>query len=213
MADILIYSDIGESMWDEGITAASIKSQLVGDVTVRINSPGGDVFEGFAIYNLLKAHEGQVTVKIDGLAASAASIIAMAGDTVEAPETSMLMIHDPWTMAMGGSAELMEVAALLEQIKSAIIPAYTEKTGLSVQEISDMMTAETWLTGAQAAEMGFVNAIDKPAAKINNLNKIWIRNAPQIPDELQEQKEPEKEPETETHWRSALAARRLSLIE
>lgn len=201
MNEILIYSDIGESWWGESITAATIKSQLQGDVTVRLNSPGGDVFEGFAIYNLLKQHDGKVTIHVDGLAASAASIIAMAGDEVHMPAASMMMIHDPWTMAVGGVDDMLKTAELLEKVKDAIIPAYTERTGLDADEISTMMTAETWMTGAEAAAKGFATLTEGPAKTVENLAKPWIKNAPHT----SEQPEPA--------WRASLAAKRLALIE
>ena len=160
------------------MTGETIKSQLKGDVTVRIDSPGGDVFAGFAIYNQLVQHDGKVTVYVDGAAASAASIIAMAGDEVYLPETSVMMIHDPWTMAIGDSSDMKKTAELLDTIKDAIIPAYTAKTGLETEKISDMMSEETWLTGAQAAQMGFGTLIEGGKQTASNFERPWIKNAP-----------------------------------
>lgn len=212
MPDILIYSDIGENYWEpeKSLTGAAIKSQLEGDVTVRINSPGGDVFEGFAIYNLLKQHEGKVTVYIDGLAASAASIIAMAGDIVHMPETAMMMIHDPWTIAVGDAADMQKTAELLSAIKDSIVPAYTEKTGMPADEVAAMMAAETWLTGAQAISMGFASDIEgKADVAPKDFKKPWINNAPKV-----EEIEPTEEEETpDSLWRVSLAKKRLTLTE
>jgi ATP-dependent Clp protease, protease subunit len=180
MNEILIYQPIGENFWEpeKSMTGETIKSQLEGDVTVRIDSPGGDVFAGFAIYNQLVQHDGKVTVYVDGAAASAASIIAMAGDEVYLPETSVMMIHDPWTMAIGDSSDMKKTAELLDTIKDAIIPAYTAKTGLETEKISDMMSEETWLTGAQAAQMGFGTLIEGGKQTASNFERPWIKNAP-----------------------------------
>lgn len=216
MPEILIYSDIGESWFaEDSITGATIKPQLQGDLTVRVNSPGGDVFEGFAIYNLLKQHDGKVDVYVDGLAASAASIIAMAGDNVYMSETAMMMIHDPWTMALGNADDMIETAALLEKIKDSIIPAYTNRTGLSAEQVADMMKAETWMTGKEAAELGFASLIDDAAPRIENKTRPWIKNAPkqlQVNNAADPVAEPEQPP-IEEPWRINLARRRLALTE
>lgn len=217
MPEILIYSDIGESFFaEDSITGATIKPQLQGDISVRINSPGGDAFEGLAIYNLLAQHDGRVDVYIDGLAASAASVIAMAGDNVYMPATSMIMIHDPMQIVAGNSEDMAEAIARLNKVKESIVPAYTAKTGLDAQQISDMMTAETWLTGAEASELGFATLVDGDPATFSNSAKPWIKNAP---ESLQiaakaEDPEPETEPEQAAEpWRIKLAKRRLDLIE
>lgn len=212
MPDILIYSDIGENYWEpeKSLTGAAIKPQLEGDVTVRINSPGGDVFEGFAIYNLLKQHDGKVTVYVDGLAASAASIIAMAGDVVRMPETAMMMIHDPWTIAVGDAADMQKTAELLDAIKDSIIPAYTDKTGLPADEVAAMMASETWLTGAQAISMGFASDIEgKADVAPKDFKKPWIHNAPQV----EKIETPVEESTSEPLWRVALKQKRLALPE
>lgn len=184
MSEINIYGAIGENFWEpeKSLTGETIKNQLPeGDITVRIDSPGGDVFAGLAIYNLLKQHDGKVTVYVDSWAASAASIIAMAGDDIYMPKTSMMMIHDPWTMAVGDAAEMNKTADMLLQIKSALIPAYAEKTGLSEQVIGDMMEAETWMTGTEAAAQGFATLIDGDAKPTTSNSAMpWIKNAPKI---------------------------------
>lgn len=184
MSEINIYGAIGENFWEpeKSLTGETIKNQLPeGDITVRIDSPGGDVFAGLAIYNLLKQHDGKVTVYVDSWAASAASIIAMAGDDIYMPKTSMMMIHDPWTMAVGDAAEMNKTADMLLQIKSALIPAYAEKTGLSEQVIGDMMEKETWMTGTEAAAQGFATLIDGDAKPTTSNSAMpWIKNAPTI---------------------------------
>ena len=194
------------------MTAETIKNQLDGDITVRIDSPGGDVFAGFAIYNLLAQHDGKVTVYVDGAAASAASIIAMAGDDVYLPETSVIMIHDPWTMAVGDSTNMKKTAELLDTIKDAIIPAYTAKTGLDAEQISDMMSEETWLTGAQAAEMGFGTLIEGSGKrKASNFAHPWIKNAPKTEQTQPEPKQ--QEPTQPKAIKTKLQRRRLELAQ
>ncbi len=181
MNEILIYDDIGESWFSEGVTAKGVKSQLDdmnGDITVRINSGGGDVFEGFAIYELLKDYDGDVTVKVDGLAASAASVIAMAGNNVFMGETALLMIHDPYTFAIGNSAELTKTAELLDIIKGSIITAYKNRIDSSHEQISSWMKDETWFTAQDAISNGFADEKEEIEEQAMNFVKPWIQNAP-----------------------------------
>lgn len=180
MNEITIYSDIGENWMGDGITDQYIKDQITdmeGDITVRINSGGGDVFHGFAIYNLLKQHESKIIVKIDGLAASAASVIAMAGDEIHMGEASMLMIHNPWTMALGEAKDLIKTAGLLEKIKDSIIDVYSANTGSGKQDISAMMDEETWLTAEESVAQGFASKTVSGGA-VKNANRKWFKNAP-----------------------------------
>lgn len=164
-ADVYLYDEIGG--W--GITARSFLNQIKqikGRLTLRINSPGGDVFDGIAIYNTLK-DRGEVTVKIEGLCASIASIIAMAGDNIEMADNSMLMIHNPWAGMHGESAEFKKMAEVLDQIKSLLITTYKSKTSLSDEEISLLMDQESWLSASEALEKGFVDKITS-SVKIEN---------------------------------------------
>ncbi len=132
-----------------------------GDITVWINSPGGDCVAAAQIYNMLMDYKGNVTVKIDGLAASAASVIAMAGTKVLVSPVSMMMIHNPATIAMGNSAEMQKAIAMLDEVKESIMNAYEIKTGLSRTKISHLMDAETWMDANSAVEMGFADEIMK----------------------------------------------------
>ena len=132
-----------------------------GDITVWINSPGGDCVAAAQIYNMLMDYKGSVTVKIDGIAASAASVIAMAGTKVMVSPVSMLMIHNPATMAFGDSAEMQKAIAMLEEVKESIINAYEIKTGLSRAKISHLMDSETWMNANMAIELGFADEIMK----------------------------------------------------
>lgn len=160
---ISILAPIGEDYWGEGVTARRISAALrhIGadnDVTVSINSPGGDVFEGLAIYNLLAEHRGHVTIKILGLAASAASVIAMAGDTVQIAKAGFFMIHNCWTCACGDRHYMHEVGEYLEPFDLAMASLYEDRTGLKLSELTDMMDRETWIGGQGSIDQGFADA-------------------------------------------------------
>lgn len=159
---ISILEPIGEDYWGEGVTARRISAALrhIGadnDVTVSINSPGGDVFEGLAIYNLLAEHRGSVTIKILGLAASAASIIAMAGDTVQIAKAGFFMIHNSWTVAAGDRHHMHEVGDYLVPFDLAMAGIYEDRTGLKLSELTGMMDRETWIGGQAGIDQGFAD--------------------------------------------------------
>jgi len=134
-------------------------SKVSGNLTVWLNSPGGDVFAASQIYSMLKNHKGKVTVKIDGIAASAASVVAMAGDETLIAPTALMMIHDPSTCAMGNKADMEKAIILLDEVKESIINAYETKSHLSRNKIAKLMSDETWLNAKKAHEMGFVDGI------------------------------------------------------
>lgn len=151
-----------ETWWGDEVTPKLFKDELLastGDITVWINSPGGDVFAAAQIYNMLMEYTGKVTVKIDGLAASAASVIAMAGGDVYMSPVSMLMIHNPSTIAIGDSEEMLRAKALLDEVKESIINAYELKTSLSRTKLSHLMDAESWMNANKAIELGFADKI------------------------------------------------------
>jgi len=151
-----------ESWFDDDVTPALFNEELSagsGDVTVWINSPGGDCFAAAQIYNMLKDYKGNVTVKIDGIAASAASVIAMAGSTVYVSPVSMLMIHNPMTVAMGNTAVMQKAIEMLNEVKESILNAYELKTGMSRTKLSHLMDAETWMDARKAVELGFADEI------------------------------------------------------
>lgn len=157
-ADIYIYDEIG--FW--GVTARQFVSDLqaLGDIShinLHINSPGGDVFEGIAIFNALKFHGAAITVHIDGIAASMASVIAMVGNPVIMPENTMMMIHKPWGFAGGDANDMRDYADLLDKMESVLIPAYAEKTGKSAEEIAAMLEDETWMNGSECVAQGFAD--------------------------------------------------------
>ena len=168
--DLLIYGQIGESWWDEeSVTAKSVVDQLsalpdtITQINVRINSIGGSVHDGLAIYNALVNHPATIAVAVDGVAMSAASFIAMAGDTVNTPATSIWMIHGPSTYAGGNATELRAVAAALDVYASSMAPAYAAKSGKSVADIMTLLNdgADHYYTGEQAVEEGFADAVDE----------------------------------------------------
>ena len=162
-SEMYLYGAIAESTWFENdITPAMFRSELQkhsGDVTVFINSPGGDVFAASQIYTMLRNHSGKVTVKIDGIAASAASVVAMAGEETLISPTGMLMCHNPMTCAMGNKADMEKAIILLDEVKESIINAYETKSHLSRNKIAKLMSDETWLNAKKAHEMGFVDGI------------------------------------------------------
>ncbi len=158
-AEIIIYGDIG---WD--VTAKEFSDELkalgdVKEITVRINSFGGDVFDGVAIYSRLIDSGANITVFIDGIAASAASVIAMAGKEIHIAEAGFVMIHDAWTMAMGNAADLIKTAARLEAVSEQIAGIYQRRTGLELAKIREMMATETEFNATEAVEFGFATGI------------------------------------------------------
>jgi ATP-dependent protease ClpP protease subunit len=161
---INMYGQIGEDWWTgEGMTAKIVSAVLRKNkgkaVTVNINSPGGDFFEGNAIYNLLLQHDAEVNVRVIGLAASAASLIACAGDTIEIAESGFFMIHEAWTIVMGNKSDMRDCADFLEKIDGAQAGVYVKQTGMDEKEIFKMIKATTWIEGKEAVEMGFATGL------------------------------------------------------
>lgn len=159
---LFLNGTIAEESWfDDDVTPQLFKGELnsgTGDITIWINSPGGDCVAAAQIYNMLMDYKGNVTVKIDGIAASAASVIAMAGTKVLMSPVSM-MIHNPATVAMGNHAEMQKVIAMLDEVKESIINAYELKTSLSRTKLSHMMDIESWMNAGKALELGFIDGI------------------------------------------------------
>lgn len=160
---LFLNGTIAEDSWfDDDVTPQMFKEELMdgsGNITVWINSPGGDCVAAAQIYNMLREYEGTVTVKIDGIAASAASVIAMAGDKVLMSPVSMMMIHNPMTIAFGDSGEMQKAIDMLSSVKDSIINAYEIKTGLSRVKLAHLMDSETWMDANKAIELGFADEI------------------------------------------------------
>lgn len=154
-----IFDDIGAY----GVSAKSFLNDLrtvtTDEVDVEINSPGGDVFAGLAIYNGLRASGKKINVKVLGLAASAASLVAMAGDTIEMPENAFMMIHNPWGFAMGGADEMRNTADVLDKIGTGLVSTYAKRTGKTDEEITALLDAETWMTAQEAVDAGFATSV------------------------------------------------------
>ena len=158
-----LYGTIAEESWfDDDVTPQMFREELFagnGPVTIWLNSPGGDCIAASQIYSMLMDYTGSVTVKIDGIAASAASVIAMAGTTVLMAPTALMMIHNPMTMAFGDSGEMQKAIDMLDEVKESIVNAYEIKTGMSRAKISHLMDSETWMNANKAIELGFADDI------------------------------------------------------
>ena len=151
-----------ETWWGDEVTPQMFRSDLnaaEGDIDLWINSPGGDCYAAAQIYNMLMEYKGNVAVKIDGIAASAASVVAMAGSTVEMSPVATIMIHNPMTVSIGDTHEMERTITFLSEIKESIINAYEIKTGLSRAKISRLMDAETWMNAKKAVELGFADSV------------------------------------------------------
>ncbi len=161
--ELVFNGPISEESWlGDEITPGIFRDELSkhpGNLTVWLTSPGGDVFAASQIYAMLKNHNGKITVKIDGIAASAASVVAMAGDETLISPTAMLMVHDPATIAMGNKADMEKAITLLDEVKESIINAYETKSHLSRSRIAKMMSDETWMNAKKAMQLGFVDGI------------------------------------------------------
>jgi ATP-dependent Clp protease protease subunit len=178
-AEILIYDEIGAF----GIPAKAFLDELkalgpVAELTVRINSPGGSVFDGVAIYNALKRHDAAITVWVDGIAASIASMIAMAGDEVVMPENAMLVLHDPSGLVVGTAADMRGMADALDRMKAGMVAAYRDKSGRDDTEIEALMQAETWLSAQEAVALGLADRVEAPVKMAAHFDLSRFRNTP-----------------------------------
>ncbi|MDP7150026.1 MAG: Clp protease ClpP [Paracoccaceae bacterium] len=179
-AEISIYDEIGAY----GVSAKAFLAdlgKLPGEaaLTLRLNSPGGSVFDAVAIYNALQRHAGNVTVSIDGIAASAASYIAMAGDEIIMPENAFLMIHDPSGLVMGTAADMRAMAEALDKIGASLIKGYAAKSGKAEDEIAKLMAAETWFDASEAIDMGLADTMAAPVRMAARFDVSGFRNTPE----------------------------------
>ena len=183
--EILLYDEIGG--W--GISAQQFARDLkglgdIGQIDLRIHSPGGDVFEGMAIYNLLRSHPANVDVYIDGLAASMGSVVAMAGNTIYMPENAMMMVHKPWGIQGGDADDMRRYAELLDKVEGSLVMAYVAKTGKTEDEIKSLLKGETWMTGREAVEAGFADQLTEPLAAAAQLNSKRMQEFTNMPEAL-----------------------------
>ncbi|MCC4477389.1 Clp protease ClpP [Limosilactobacillus reuteri] len=194
-----MYID-GEIVTDEyedtDTSAAGFRNALksLGDVkniNLHINSPGGSVFEGIAIYNMLKQNSAHINVYIDGLAASIASVIAMSGDAIFMPSNSMMMVHNPWVMAIGNANELRKQADALDQITKSSVQTYLAKAGDKLDEktLTQLMDDETWLTAQEAVDYGLADEVMEPNKAVASINKQFVSRYRHVPEQLIKQAE------------------------
>lgn len=191
-ADIFIYGEITNHEWDEtDTTASSFKKELddLGDVStinLYVNSPGGSVFEGIAIHNMLKRHKARVVARIDALAASIASVIVMAADEIRMPANSMLMIHNPWTLAVGNSDELRKIADDLDRIGKSSMRSYLEKAGdkLTEDKLQEMLDAETWLSAQEAYQYGLCDVVEESNEMAASISDDYLQRYKNVPKNI-----------------------------
>ena len=221
--ELLLYGPISsDSWWGDEVTPKQFKKELddlgnISTLNIYINSDGGDVFAGQAIYSILKRYKAQKIVYVDGLAASIASLIAMAGDLIIMPANAMMMIHSPWTIALGNAADFRKLADDMDKIREAMIVAYKEKSGIDEKKIIEIMDAETWLTAKEAVEYGFADEIEETKKLAASLDENFLTingwkfdlskfkklpeiaampaiNAGVVPNDVSREKAPEDEP-------------------
>lgn len=200
-AEMYIDGDIVTDEWEDSDTsAAGFRDALksLGDVkniNLHINSPGGSVFEGIAIYNMLKQNPAHVNVYVDGLAASIASVIAMSGDAIFMPSNAMMMIHNPWTMAVGNAEELRKQADGLDQITKSSVQTYLAKAGdkLNEDKLKELMDNETWLTAQEAVDYGLADEVLSANQAAASIDKWFAQRYRHVPEQLIKEANPKQE--------------------
>lgn len=190
-ATIVMYGQIGESFWEESVTAKDVIKEIrdmsdsVKEIEVRLNSPGGSVFDGVSIYEALKQHKAKVTVFVDGLAASIASIIALAGDEIVVGEGAFFMIHQPMAGTFGNRAELERMIDILDRIEAQMVGIYHRKTKLSHAEITKMLSKDTWMSAEEAVDMGFADKISESGTEMR-VAASMLKDCPWIKSQMPE---------------------------
>lgn len=188
--ELTLYGEISnETWWGDEVTPKEFKADLdnlgeIDTLNIYINSPGGDVFAGQTIYSILKRHKAQKNVYIDGLAASIASVIAMAGNTIFMPKNAMMMIHNPWTIGMGNAKDFRKLAEDLDKIRESLIAAYEGHSALTRDEIIEIMDAETWLTASECEEYGFCDVVGEEKTLAASIDKDVLARYKNTPKEL-----------------------------
>ena len=182
-AQVFIFGVIVDYKWDSDSADVTAKEFIdaikpLGDFDLRINSPGGSVPSGNAIYNAMRRHQGQIDVYVEGMALSMAAVVAMAGARVIMPANALLMIHDPWSYAVGNAADMRKMADTLDKFKTGLVAAYQTKSGMETAEIERMMAEETWITAAEAVELGFADQVEEPVQMAAQFDLTRFRNTP-----------------------------------
>ncbi len=214
VGEIFIFDDIGEGMFSDGITPKSFATDLkalgaVRTLNIFINSSGGSVFDGVAIFNQLKRHGARKVVFIDGIAASIASVIAMAGDEINIAANGFIMVHEPFTMAMGSASEFRKVADQLEKINDTIINTYAARTGTPENVIADLMAVETWMNAEEAIELGFADNISDEV-EIAAIDLSQFRN---VPEDASDRDLSQNPPKVELAWTETVEPNKVQFIE
>lgn len=196
-ADVFIYGEITKWAWEEygEVSSITFKNELdkIGDVekiNLYINSPGGSVFEGLAIYNMLKRHEARIIVRVDALAASIASVIAMAGDEIHMPSNSLMMIHNAWTFAIGNADELRKQADDLERVNQSSVQTYLQKAGDKLNEdtLKQLLDDETWLSADEAYEYGLCTNVEVANDMAASIGDKYLNRYENVPTQLKDNK-------------------------
>lgn len=201
--ELTLYGEISNESWyGDEVTPKEFKSGLddLGDIetlNIYINSPGGDVFAGQTIYSILKRHKAHKNVYIDGLAASIASVIAMAGSTIFMPKNSMMMIHNPWTVGMGNASDFRKLAEDLDKIRESLISAYEDRSILNKEEIIEIMDKETWLTASECETYGFCDVVEDEKNIAALIGKDMLKKYKNTPIGLIEDKPKNKDIKSE----------------
>lgn len=182
-AEIFLYDEIGGGFFGGGISAKRFADDLkdlgkIDTLNVRVNSPGGDVFDGLAIYNTLKRHPANVIVDIDGMALSIASVIVMAADEINMAKNAMMMIHDPWTISGGTAEDFRKQADLMDTVKGNLVSTYADRTKMPDNEIADLMSAETWMTADEALANGFADRVTEDLQMAARFDLTRFKHAP-----------------------------------
>jgi ATP-dependent Clp protease protease subunit len=193
MVDIYVYGDIGESLWgdDTSVSASDFSRQLRDadgdDVTIHVNSVGGNVFDANTMSELVRSYKGRTTTSIEGIAASAASFFALTADSVVMNPSALIMIHNPYTSCYGNADEMRKTAGMLDKVRSTITGQYVRKTGMDESEVEEMMDAETWLDASEALDLGFVDSISDAAPIAARLTKEALDRFKSAPKSLMAQ--------------------------
>ncbi len=201
--ELTLYGDISSSSWfGDEVTPKQFKADMdalgeIDELDIFINSGGGDVFAGQTIYSILKRKNAIKTVYVDGLAASIASVIAMAGDRIVIPRNAMIMIHNPYTFTAGNAEELRKMADDLDKIRESIVSTYEDKTGLDRKKIIELMDAETWMTADEAKEYGFADDVEEEKQVAASVGGFFMNKYRNVPENLKNQEIPVVDPNEE----------------
>lgn len=203
--EVMIYDQIGMDWWGDGLSARDFREQFnaikADEINLHINSPGGSIYEGLAIYNTIKSHPAKINGYVDGIAASISSVLLMAADTIIMPENADLLVHKPWSGIVGNSDDMRNEADELDRMEDQIAKIYSDRTGINSKEISRMMSSETWISGNDAVEMGFADEVIENKKAAACMFDIGMFNA--IPEHHKKNSKANNKRNFEDHLRDA----------